>query len=114
METKVEQKVEPWEARVEVEQKVNPWEVSSVEAFLYYNCPECDVKAKDSDVFMSHALECHELARHSLSQIDQEPVYDQDDIDIKPEISLEEEEEEFEDPTCMHVHGKMIWISKEH
>ena len=99
METKVEQKVEPWEARVEVEQKVNPWEVSSVEAFLYYNCPECDVKAKDSDVFMSHALECHELARHSLSQIDQEPVYDQDDIDIKPEISLEEEEEEFEDPT---------------
>ena len=68
METKVEEKVYPWEAPVEVEHKVNPWEVSSIEAFLYYNCPECDVKAKDSDVFLSHALECHELARQSLSK----------------------------------------------
>ena len=83
------------EMKVEViEQKVNPWDVTSVEAFLYYNCPECDVKAKDCKVFMSHALECHQLARDSLPQLEQEPLY------IKPEINFEEDDDQdfVEDP----------------
>ena len=34
----------------------NPWNVTSVEEFLFYNCPECDMKHTSRDVFINHAL----------------------------------------------------------
>ena len=91
LQSKIEMKVEV------IEQKVNPWDVTCVEAFLYYNCPECDVKAKDSKIFMSHALECHQLARETLPQIDPEPQSDPEPLFIKPEIQFEEDDQDFID-----------------
>ena len=81
--------------------KHNPWSVTNLDEFLYYICPECDVKAKDSTVFMSHAIECHELARYYVSNYDQEQP--EDLPDIKPDINLHE----FDDEEIGTVH---LWV----
>ena len=41
----------------------NPWEVSNIEDFLYYCCPECDLKTKDSQKFVKHAKNSHEKSQ---------------------------------------------------
>ena len=48
---------------------LNPWEVSTLDDFLYYNCPECDVKEKDKQVFLEHAILSHDHAKHTLQLI---------------------------------------------
>ena len=53
----------------------NPWDVSNIQEFLYYNCPECDTKERDSEVFIQHALDNHELSKSYLNN-----PHDQDDI----------------------------------
>ena len=44
----------------------NPWLVASKDDFLYYCCPECDMKSKEYDRFYNHAIYSHELARKTL------------------------------------------------
>ena len=59
----------------------NPWDVSNIQEFLYYNCPECDTRVKDSELFVQHALENHELSKSYLNNPTVEMVpHDQDDI----------------------------------
>ena len=36
-----------------------PWNVSSLEEFLFYFCPECDVRIHSKETFVSHALNQH-------------------------------------------------------
>ena len=33
----------------------NPWAVESLEEYLHYCCPECDVKCESKDLFVNHA-----------------------------------------------------------
>ena len=40
----------------------NPWLVDSIEAFLFFNCPQCSFKAKDKNFFQGHALQNHPLS----------------------------------------------------
>ena len=40
----------------------NPWLVDSIEAFSFFNCPECHVKTKDKNFFQGHALQNHPLS----------------------------------------------------
>ena len=40
----------------------NPWLVDSIQAFSFFNCPECQVKTKDKNVFQGHALQNHPLS----------------------------------------------------
>ena len=53
--------------RMEVE--YNPWNVSSLEAFLHYNCPECEDKYSTKEQFVCHAMMVHEKARDTLPGI---------------------------------------------
>ena len=46
------------------EELKNPWIVENLEEFLYYCCPECDVKTKDTQSFIEHALLNHAQAQH--------------------------------------------------
>ena len=55
---------------IEPKMENNPWDVTTVDEFLFYNCPECEVKTKDADAFMSHAIESHELAKQYMSRYD--------------------------------------------
>ena len=43
---------------------VNPWSSGNLDEFLYYCCPECDVKDKCTESFLQHALECHPLSEN--------------------------------------------------
>ena len=40
---------------------VNPWHVDSIQAFLFFKCPECIFDAKDEGIFQNHAVENHPL-----------------------------------------------------
>ena len=39
--------------------QVNPWLVSNLDTFLYYTCPECDLRTKEYDNFYEHAVQKH-------------------------------------------------------
>ena len=73
----------------------NPWDVSNIQEFLFYNCPECDVRVKDSEVFVQHALDYHEL---SISYLDKERVeivsHDQGEITTDHEMEDIDEKDE--------------------
>ena len=47
----------------------NPWNVSSLQEFLYYNCPECESKYSNREQFVGHAVVAHENARNILMTI---------------------------------------------
>jgi hypothetical protein len=46
----------------------NPWAVDSLRKFLFYNCPECDFKAKDEPSFQNHAVELHNKVQFSIDE----------------------------------------------
>ena len=52
----------------EIVKQENPWDVSNIQEFLYYNCPECDTRVKDSQLFIQHALDNHELSKSYLNK----------------------------------------------
>ena len=41
----------------------NPWAVVNLNEFLYYNCPQCNFRSKDSKSFLFHALKKHSKVR---------------------------------------------------
>ena len=47
---------------------LHPWDVTTLEDFLYYCCPECDLKVKDIDFFYAHAVQNHSKAQKALTQ----------------------------------------------
>ena len=49
-----------------MDQEKNPWKVSKLEDFLYFCCPECNVKDKSKDFFIRHALDHHPKAKDIL------------------------------------------------
>ena len=46
----------------------NPWEVENVEDFLYFCCPECDVKNHSRDHFLKHAFDQHPKSKEYLEK----------------------------------------------
>ena len=50
---------------MDIDQK-NPWIVSEVEQFLFFCCPECDVKDRSKENFIQHALSHHPSAKDGL------------------------------------------------
>ena len=40
----------------------NPWKVSSIQAFTFLKCPECNFDTKVEDNFQCHAIENHPLS----------------------------------------------------
>ena len=81
MENGEEVKVKP-DPSVTEDCKISPWDVTSVEDFLYYCCPECDLKSKDSQSFIEHAIACH----NQLAQF----IRDEPDIQDPPPPEDEE------------------------
>ena len=39
--------------------KLNPWAVEALEEFLYFCCPECNIKSTDKDAFVNHVWSNH-------------------------------------------------------
>ena len=40
----------------------NPWLVDSIKAFSFLNCPECDFRTKEENLFAYHAAKNHPLS----------------------------------------------------
>ena len=59
---------------VNMDGEFNPWNVTSIEEFHLYNCPECDVKYKDKEQFVGHAVLKHPKAYQYIQSITQENV----------------------------------------
>ncbi len=70
----------------------NPWTVESLEDFLHYCCPECDVKSKSKELFVNHAALQHPEAHATLSNfvLLSDYLVNEDDIDVKEEYSEDE------------------------
>ena len=51
-----------------LERSNNPWEVENVEDFLYFCCPECDVKNHSRDHFLKHAFDQHPKSKEYLEK----------------------------------------------
>ena len=60
----------------------NPWQVPSLDEYLFYCCPECDMKTKEYVKFYEHAVHRHEQAKILLVH----------DPDTKEDIIKAEEE----------------------
>ena len=78
--------------------KDKPWAVEDITAFLFYNCPECDMKEKDPDTFMGHALQNHKRARISLSGKN----HDQENL-LGKLVDLSDDDDKMEDEFVMFV-----------
>ena len=46
----------------------NPWLVPNIDEFLYYCCPECDIKTKEPGELFDHAVQQHQLAKETLTE----------------------------------------------
>ena len=49
----------------------NPWNVENLEEFLYFCCPECDLKDQSKIEFLQHALEQHPKAKECVQQFNE-------------------------------------------
>ena len=50
---------------------MNPWNVDKLEKFLYFCCPECDLKDQSKVSFLQHALEKHPDAKECVLQFNE-------------------------------------------
>ena len=59
--------------------ELNPWNVSTLDAFLYYHCPECDVNFSHDTkaAFLTHASDQHPKSHEFLSNFVVKEDYDQ-------------------------------------
>ena len=77
---------------------INPWFVNSVEDFLYYNCPECNVKTQSRERFLKHARKNHPMAKEAKHIFGKKKKikneYEEDFID---DDSADEEYDEFDE-----------------
>jgi hypothetical protein len=46
--------------------KLNPWAVESLEAFLFFCCPECPDRSLTREAFINHALVEHPQVKFTL------------------------------------------------
>ena len=70
----------------------NQWCVSSVDEFLQYCCPDCDLKEKSKEDFVKHALSEHPMSANYLGQIiikeELCDAFPNDNIPPEPEIVI--------------------------
>ena len=48
----------------------NPWAVRNLKEFLYFCCPECDVKNQSEELFLQHALNEHPKAKECIPKLE--------------------------------------------
>ena len=71
---------------------MNPWHVVTLDEFLFYCCPECDLKCQDHTEFFNHAVQMHELAKEALNG-----------TEVKMELEDEVEDEDGYDPISVET-----------
>ena len=49
--------------------EVSPWCVTNLDEFIYFCCPECDIRNKSKDTFLKHAFSKHLNAQKYLQNL---------------------------------------------
>ena len=79
----------------------NPWSVKNIEEFLYYCCPECEVKDQSKESFLKHALDQHPNSKDSIFSLefknefhenDENDGYFHENVKVKCEITEEDKQ----------------------
>ena len=86
----------------------NPWNVEDLDDFLYYCCPECDLKDQSKIQFLQHALEEHTKASLCVEQfkefvIKEEPSEINEDSDFSQEKFVMIKSEPIDDPLSEEI-----------
>ena len=71
----------------------NPWNVTNLDEFLYFCCPECDLRDQSKLQFLQHALEHHPKSKEYAQQfnefvIKEEPREINEDSDFSQEFVM--------------------------
>ena len=68
--------------------QINPWSGKELEEFLYFCCPECNIKDQSKELFLKHALDTHPNARECLFDVNiKTENFNDEDYDIANEDS---------------------------
>ena len=70
--------------------QTNPWAVNQLEDFLYFCCPECDVKRRDSVSFIKHAITEHPYSKIYLTEFLSEHEDPLRVVELENDIKVEE------------------------
>ena len=54
----------------EFEDKFNPWTVTSLDDFLFYCCPECDIRSVTKSEFIQHAVNNHPRSQNIIDSLE--------------------------------------------
>ena len=77
----------------------NPWSVKNIEEFLYFCCPECNLKDRSKELFLKHALEEHPNSKECVLN----------NLDIKNEsLTLEYEEPDNEEHNAQFYEDEIV------
>ena len=49
--------------------RFHPWNVKNIEEFLYLCCPECDIKTKNVNTFIDHAIREHSSSYDHVNNV---------------------------------------------
>ena len=72
----------------------NPFDVESIDEFLFYCCPQCDIKCKDGKSFIKHARQIHTQAKEVPLYL---PTLDFEDEEMPMSENIESTEFNIED-----------------
>ena len=92
----------------------NPWQVTSKDDFLFYCCPECDMKSKDYEHLYEHAIKSHDLAKETLVRhsvpitLLEEEVYKDDNTEVNEFVDTFNDEEEEEEEETVEVKDEFV------
>ena len=97
LEPEMEEHLEPEvESDLEPQSHYNPWCVKNIQEFLYFCCPECDIKDQSQELFIKHALDHHPDSREYLIN-----------LQIKTEVFDDETYDNYEDSESFY-YGEMV------
>ena len=75
-----------WEEKMDIQ--INPWSGKELEEFLYFCCPECNIKDQSKELFLKHALDTHPNARECLFDVNiKTENFNDEDYDVANEDS---------------------------
>ena len=95
--------------------KTNPWQVPSLDEYLYYCCPECELRTKEYKLFFNHAVALHQSASVLLEEVPEtsDPLEVSEDIVVKEEYTETTDEvvidnkRKFEPDSCIEEEGPL-------
>ena len=62
---------------IEIKQE-NPFDVETIDEFLFYCCPKCEMKHPTKDQFSDHAMKLHPESEKYIYTIAMVQVYDRE------------------------------------